>query len=77
METACTIDGVAIEDADSGLFSRSSAGIKQRLQPRQEPVVNDCPDVGQKEDNLVEEYACKVNEERLKEAINTVVGTEA
>ena len=58
-----------------GFFSRLSAGIKQRIHAQQEPIsTNDDSDAEEEEDDLVEEYACDVDEERLREARDIVMG---
>jgi len=82
MRTACTIDGERMFDRTEwlskcqiqGFFSRLSASIKQGSQKRIELVSGGELDTDtEEEDDLAEEYACKLDEEHFRETREAVL----
>ena len=82
MRTASTIDGERMFDRTEwlskcqiqGFLSRLSASIKQGHQMHIEPTEGEKEDTDAEElDDLVEEYACDIDEERLRETRETVL----
>ena len=83
MRTASTIDGERMFDRTEwlskcqiqGFFSRLSASIKQGHQMDTEPTESEKEDTDAEElDDLVEEYACDIDEERLRDTTEVVLG---